>query len=142
LLARGRGRGRFSGAATCEENSGQGEESERNQVRFHSSRKRIGECDWPCLLSTAPLDFLVQPTEDRREHESKMMKIHYFAVGLVAVGGMFFSGCATDTTTTTQTRTDPSKRVYSQEELRKSGETDPGSALEKTDPSVRMSGPR
>ena len=48
----------------------------------------------------------------------------------------------TTETTTTQTRTDPSKRVYTQEELRKSGETDPGSALEKTDPSVRMSGPR
>jgi hypothetical protein len=72
----------------------------------------------------------------------KLMKIHYFALGLLAVGGMFFSGCATDTTTTTQTRTDPSKRVYTQEELRKSGETDPGAALEKTDPSVHMSGPR
>jgi hypothetical protein len=73
----------------------------------------------------------------------KLMTIHHFPLGLVAVGALFFSGCATDTTTTTtQTRTDPSKRVYTQEELRKSGETDPGSALEKTDPSVRMSGPR
>ena len=71
------------------------------------------------------------------------MKIHYFALGLLAVGGLFFSGCATDTTTTTaQTQTDPSNRVYTQEELRKSGETNPAAALEKTDPSVRMSGPR
>jgi hypothetical protein len=72
----------------------------------------------------------------------KLMKIHYFALGLLAVGSLVFSGCATDSTTTTQTQTDPSKRVHTQEELRKSGETDPGSALEKTDPSVRMSGPR
>jgi len=72
----------------------------------------------------------------------KVMTIHRFALGFVAVWVLFFSGCATDTTSTTQTRTDPSKRVHTQEELRKSGETDPGSALEKTDPSVRMSGPR
>lgn len=72
----------------------------------------------------------------------KLMKIHYFALDLLAVGGLFFSGCATDTTTTTQTQTDPAKRVYTQEELRKSGETNPAAALEKTDPSVRMSGPR
>ena len=70
------------------------------------------------------------------------MKIHYFALGLVAVGALVFSGCATDTTATTETRTDPSKRVYTQEELRKTGETNPAAALEKTDPSVRMSGPR
>jgi hypothetical protein len=72
----------------------------------------------------------------------QLMKTYYFALGLLAVGALVLSGCASDTTTTTQTRTDPSKRVYTQEELRKSGETDPGSALEKTDPSVRMSGPR
>ena len=72
----------------------------------------------------------------------KLMKIPYFALGLLAVGALVFSGCATDKTETTQTRTDPSKRVYTQEELRKSGETNPAAALEKTDPSVRMSGPR
>jgi hypothetical protein len=72
----------------------------------------------------------------------QLMKTYYFALGLLAVGALVFSGCATDTTTTTETRTDPSKRVYTQDELRKSGETDPGAALEKTDPSVRMSGPR
>jgi|GEM_PF-6245115 len=70
------------------------------------------------------------------------MTIHHFALGLIAMGALFFSGCATESTTTTQTRPDPSKRVHTQEELRKSGESDPGSALEKTDPSVRMSGPR
>ena len=72
----------------------------------------------------------------------ELMKTHHFALGLVAVGALVFSGCASDTTTTTQTQTDPSKRVYTQEELRKTGETNPAAALEKTDPSVRMSGPR
>jgi outer membrane murein-binding lipoprotein Lpp len=72
----------------------------------------------------------------------KLMKIHYFALGLVAVGALVLSGCASDATTTTQTQTDPSKRVYTQEELRKTGETNPAAALEKTDPSVRMSGSR
>jgi hypothetical protein len=84
---------------------------------------------------------LEYPTEDFCEHESIVMKIHSFALGLVAVSGLFFSGCATDKTETVQTQTDPSKRVYSQEELRKTGDTNPAAALEKTDPSVRMSGP-
>lgn len=89
------------------------------------------------------LDFLEYPTEVLGEHESILMKIHHLALGLVAVGALVFSGCATDTTTTTtQTQTDPSKRVHTQEELKKSGETNPAAALEKTDPSVRMSGPR
>jgi outer membrane murein-binding lipoprotein Lpp len=72
------------------------------------------------------------------------MRTHHFALGLVAVGALVLSGCASDatTTTTTQTQTDPSKRVYTQEELRKTGETNPAAALEKSDPSVRMSGSR
>jgi hypothetical protein len=90
-----------------------------------------------------PLIFWYSRPKASGNTNQKLMKTHYFALVLLAVGGMFFSGCATDTTTTTtQTQTDPSKRVYTQDELRKSGETDPGSALEKTDPSVRMSGPR
>jgi hypothetical protein len=72
----------------------------------------------------------------------ELMKTYHFALGLVAVGALVLSGCASDTTTTTQTQTDPSKRVYTQEELRKTGETNPAAALEKSDPSVRMSGSR
>jgi hypothetical protein len=68
------------------------------------------------------------------------MTIHCFALGLLAAGGLVFSGCASDMTT--QTQTDPAKRVHTQEELRKSGESESGAALEKTDPAVRMSGPR
>ena len=55
--------------------------------------------------------------------------------------GAFLGGCASTTTTTTQAETDQTKkRVHTQEELRKSGETDPGRALEKTDPAVRIQG--
>jgi hypothetical protein len=89
-----------------------------------------------------PSFFLEHPTKALDEHVSKLMKIHHFALGLLAAGGVGFSGCATNTTTNTQTRTDPTKRVHTQEELRKSGESEPGNALEKTDPAVRMSGPR
>jgi hypothetical protein len=71
------------------------------------------------------------------------MKTRYFVLCLFAVGGLVFSGCTTDTTTTTQTQTDQTtKRVHTQEELRKSGQSETGAALEKTDPAVRMSGPR
>ena len=70
------------------------------------------------------------------------MKIHHFALALVAVGALGLSGCTTETTTTTQTQTDPSKRVYTADELRKTGETNPAAALEKTDPAVSVSGPR
>ena len=71
------------------------------------------------------------------------MKIHHFALALLAVSALGLSGCTTETTTTTtQTQTDPSKRVYTADELRKTGETNPAAALEKTDPSVRASGSR
>jgi len=66
------------------------------------------------------------------------MRTRYLcAVFAVSVG--FLSGC-TSTTTTTQSQTDQTKkRVHTQEELRKSGETETGPALEKTDPAVRIS---
>jgi hypothetical protein len=86
---------------------------------------------------------LEHPTKALGEPVSKLMKIKYLALGLLAVGGLVFSGCATDTaTTTTQTQTDPSKSVHTQEELKKSGETNPAAALEKTEPSMTVSGPR
>jgi outer membrane biogenesis lipoprotein LolB len=73
--------------------------------------------------------------------ELLMMKTRILAFCLLAVAGLIFSGCTT--TTTTETQTDQTtKRVHTQEELKKSGETNPAAALEKTDPAVRMSGPR
>jgi hypothetical protein len=70
------------------------------------------------------------------------MKSFYFA--LLAAGSLALAGCATETTTTTaQTQTDPTTtRVHTQEELRKSGESQTGPALEKTDAAITTSGPR
>ena len=74
------------------------------------------------------------------------MKTHYFVCGVLALTSLTLSGCATtDTTTaaTTTTETDQTlKRVHTQEELRKTGEPETAAALEKVDPSVRVSGPR
>ena len=70
------------------------------------------------------------------------MKTRDLTLCLLAICSLAFSGCTT-TTTTTQAETDQTKkRVHTQEELKKSGETNPAAALEKTDPAVRMSGPR
>ena len=72
-----------------------------------------------------------------------MMKGHFF-LALVALSGFAFGGCANETaTTTTQTTTDQTTtRVHTQEELRKTGESDPGRALEKTDAAIRTEGNR
>jgi outer membrane biogenesis lipoprotein LolB len=66
------------------------------------------------------------------------MRTRYLcAVLAVSVG--LLAGC-TSTTTTTQSQTDQTKkRVHTQEELRKSGESQTGPALEKTDPAVTIS---
>jgi hypothetical protein len=59
----------------------------------------------------------------------------------LALGAGLLAGCAsTTTTTTTQSQTDQTKkRVHTQEELKKSGQSEVGPALEKTDPAVRIS---
>jgi hypothetical protein len=74
-----------------------------------------------------------------------MMKTRYLGSCLLGLVALVLAGCATDTTTTTtataetdQTR----KRVHTQENLKKTGESDPGRALEKVDASVRTSGSR
>jgi hypothetical protein len=74
-----------------------------------------------------------------------MMKTRYFTLCMLAMAGLGLSGCATDTTTTTTTtaETDQTrKRVHTQEELKKTGESETGEALEKVDASVRTSGSR
>jgi hypothetical protein len=68
-----------------------------------------------------------------------IMRIQYFA--LVACASLVLWGCATETETTTTSQTDQTKkRVHTQEELMKTGESDTGAALEKVDASVRTSG--
>lgn len=73
-----------------------------------------------------------------------MMKTRYFASCLLALVALVVLGCATDTTTTTTTaETDQTKkRVHTREELRKTGESETGPALEKVDPAVRTTGSR
>jgi hypothetical protein len=74
-----------------------------------------------------------------------MMKTRQLGFCLLALSTLALSGCATDTTTTTTTtaETDTTKkRVHTQQELKKTGESETGEALEKVDPSVRTSGSR
>ena len=68
------------------------------------------------------------------------MRTRYLCAVLAVSGGLL---AACTSTTTTQSQTDQTtKRVHTQEELKKSGETNPATALEKTDPAVRVSGQR
>ena len=82
------------------------------------------------------------PAAESPAREVILMKTLYF-LAIVALGSFAFSGCATDRTETTETRTDQTTtRVHSQDELKKTGESDPGRALEKVDPSVQTTGNR
>jgi hypothetical protein len=70
------------------------------------------------------------------------MKTRYL-LALLALGCVGLAGCATETVSTTQSQTDQTTtRVHTQEELRKTGESQTGPALEKTDASIRSSGNR
>jgi hypothetical protein len=67
------------------------------------------------------------------------MKISY--ISLLAVASVALAGCANQKETMTESTTDQTqKRVHTQEELRKTGETQTGPALEKVDPAVQISG--
>ena len=69
------------------------------------------------------------------------MKPFFFA--LLVASSIGLAGCATETTTTAETQTDQTTtRVHTQDELRKSGESQTGPALEKSDAAIRTSGPR
>jgi PBP1b-binding outer membrane lipoprotein LpoB len=73
------------------------------------------------------------------------MKTYSVALCLAALTGLVLSGCTTTTETaaTTQPQVDQTtKRVHTQEELRKTGQSETGPALEKTDAAVQVSGPR
>ena len=127
---RRRGCGGLSSAA-CEENRDQAEERQCNQVLIH------------CAIKTdqrrVPDGY---PTGNPRMRELLLMKARsLFAV--LALNSFALAGCATNTATTAQTQPDQTTtRVHTQEELRKSGESQTGPALEKSDAAVRMSGPR
>lgn len=69
-----------------------------------------------------------------------MMKIPY--ISLIAVASVALSGCASQKESMVTTTDQTQKRVHTQEELKKTGETQTGPALEKVDPAVQTSGPR
>jgi hypothetical protein len=79
---------------------------------------------------------------DEIRGKGKRMKARYFCA-VLSLSGALLAGCTTTTTTNTQTETDQTKkRVHTQEEFRKSGESDPGRALEKTDAAIQTEGNR
>jgi PBP1b-binding outer membrane lipoprotein LpoB len=66
-------------------------------------------------------------------------------LALLAASAFGLAGCVTETTKTRTVQNSPdptTTRVHTQEELRKSGESQTGPALEKTDPAITASGPR
>jgi PBP1b-binding outer membrane lipoprotein LpoB len=69
-----------------------------------------------------------------------MMKISY--ISLIAVASVALSGCASQKESMVTTTDQTEKRVHTQEELKKTGETQTGPALEKVDPAVQVSGGR
>jgi mannose/cellobiose epimerase-like protein (N-acyl-D-glucosamine 2-epimerase family) len=81
----------------------------------------------------------LQATKDLGSRVSKMMKIQYFA--LLAVASFALSGCAKDKEMMVQTTDQTKKRVHTQEELLKTGQSETGAALEKTDAAVRTTRP-
>jgi hypothetical protein len=70
--------------------------------------------------------------------------MRYFASGFLALAAALLSSCASSSTTTsTQPSNSTRKTVHTQEELRKTGQSETGPALEKVDPSVTTApGPR
>jgi hypothetical protein len=69
-----------------------------------------------------------------------MKKPHAFLIA-AAIVSFVFSGCKsnTETMTTTSNTDQTDKRVHTQEELQKSGQSEVGPALEKSDAAIRTS---
>ena len=65
------------------------------------------------------------------------MKIQYFSV--VVIASVMLLGCAKEKEIMVQSTDQTQKRVHTQDELRKTGETETGPALEKVDPAVQVS---
>ena len=67
------------------------------------------------------------------------MKIQYLF--LVAVGSVVLLGCANQKESVVESTTDQTqKRVHTEAELQKTGESESGRALEKVDPAVQVPG--
>jgi len=64
------------------------------------------------------------------------MKTLHFA--LIAIVSLVFVSCASKKETMIEKPDQPATRSYSQEQLKKTGQTQPGQALQKVDPSVQV----
>jgi hypothetical protein len=119
------------------------------RAMFLSPRKLSGPNYWhrarsarSTWITGSSSSLPVKAAKNPGVHVLKMMKIQY--VFLVSIVSVVVAGCVTETTrsrpmasTTDQTK----KRVHTQEELQKTGQTDTASALQKVDPSIQTSGP-
>lgn len=101
-----------------------------------------------CAIKTHPQASLdvprcaLNPAGAASIRETLLMKNDSF-VAVLMIGSLAFGGCASETTSTAQSQTDQSRaRVHTQEELRKTGESQTGPAVEKTDASIQTSGNR
>jgi outer membrane biogenesis lipoprotein LolB len=72
-----------------------------------------------------------------------MMKIPAISLVVLALASMGLSGCANPNKkeTMVQSPDTTNKRVHTQEELQKTGQSETGPALEKVDPAVQVTGP-
>ncbi|HMG04887.1 MAG TPA: hypothetical protein VK581_05460 [Chthoniobacterales bacterium] len=66
---------------------------------------------------------------------------HVFCATVLAIANLMLLGCASETTTTTTTE-QTEKRTHTQEDLKKTGQSQTGPALEKTDAAITTTGPR
>ena len=67
------------------------------------------------------------------------MKAYLFAV-VVVLSWFGFTGCASQSSTAAGPDADASRRTYNQDDLRKTGRTQTGEALQAADPSIGLSG--
>lgn len=74
-------------------------------------------------------------TKNLDDRVSKVMKLRYFF--FVAVASLLFVGCTKDKEMMVQTPDQPQKRTHTQEELKKTGQSETGPALERVDPAVQ-----
>jgi hypothetical protein len=93
-------------------------------------------------MANFEISFRIQPGGPSRANLF-VMKTRFLFLFVPAIA-LALAGCATDTTTTTtQAQTDQTTtRVHTQDELKKSGESQTGPALEKSDAAIRTSGNR
>ena len=69
-----------------------------------------------------------------------MMKLSYLSFVILTSASVVLFGCARQRETVVDTSKHPEKVVHTQEELKKTGRTETGPALEQVDPSIQTTG--